>query len=143
MVQVGREFGTTTGRKRRCGWMDVPVVQYSSMINGYSSINITKLDVLTGLDELKIGVAYKISDRVLKPGEMPATLEELSKVSVVYESHPGWNEDISKARTFEELPKNAQSYVKRLETLIGIPVSWIGVGAGRYDMATKGFTLSR
>ena len=120
--------------------MDIPVVQYSSMINGYSSINITKLDVLTGLDELKIGTSYKIGDRILSPGEMPATLEELSKVSVVYESHPGWKEDIAKCRKFEDLPKNAQNYVNRIEQLVGVPVSWIGVGAGRHDMATKGFT---
>jgi adenylosuccinate synthase len=111
------------------------------LLNGYSSVNITKLDVLTGIKEIQIGTAYKINGRRLPPGEMPATLEELAKVEVEYETVEGWTEDISKARTFSELPPAAQNYIKRVEELIDIPVTWIGVGAGRHDMTTKGFNF--
>jgi len=140
MQNVGAEYGVTTGRKRRCGWLDMVVVQYAHQLNGYASINITKLDVLDELDEVKIGVAYKINGEQLPLGVMPSTLEDLEKVEVVYETYPGWKTDISAARTFEELPREAQVYVNRIEQLAGCPVSWVGVGVGREDMATKGFT---
>eukprot|EP00455_Lapot_gusevi_P000522 TRINITY_DN10236_c0_g3_i2.p1 TRINITY_DN10236_c0_g3~~TRINITY_DN10236_c0_g3_i2.p1 ORF type:complete len:466 (+),score=198.38 TRINITY_DN10236_c0_g3_i2:76-1473(+) len=139
---VGREFGTTTGRPRRCGWLDIPVVQYSHMLNNYTSLNITKLDVLSDLDEVKIGVAYKLNGKRLRPGQMPAALEDLKRVEVVYESMPGWKCDISKIRTFEELPEAARNYLKRIEELTKIPITWVGVGAGREDMALQGFRFS-
>lgn len=138
-VEVGREFGTTTGRKRRCGWLDIPVVHYSNMINGYNSINITKLDVLDDLEEVKIGVAYKIGDRLLRQGEMPSTLDELAKVRVVYETMPGWKTSLAKCRRFEDLPFQAQNYINRIEELVEVPISWIGVGAARDDMVKKHF----
>lgn len=137
----GFEYGVTTGRKRRCGWLDIPVVQYGAMINGYGSINMTKLDVLDKLEEVKIGVAYSINGEVLKPGQMPSTLEDLAAVEVIYESMPGWNTPITEAKTFEELPAEAQAYVRRVEQLVGCPVTWIGVGPGREEMATNGFTV--
>ena len=141
MQRVGAEFGVTTGRKRRCGWFDAVVAQYGHMINNYRSVNITKLDVLDDLEEVKIGVAYKLNGQRLPRGAMPATLEDLGRVEVEYETMPGWKTDISGARTFEELPGNAQAYINRIEELVGCPVSWIGVGVGRDDMATKGFTV--
>jgi adenylosuccinate synthase len=136
---VGAEIGVTTGRKRRCGWLDVPVIQYGHMINSYGSINLTKLDVLDDLDEVKLGVAYKINGQRLLPGQMPSTLEDLYAVEVEYETMPGWKTDISKCRTFKELPSEAQHYVNRIEELVGCPVSFIGVGAGREDMAVAEF----
>jgi adenylosuccinate synthase len=139
MRAEGHEFGTTTGRPRRCGWLDIPVAAYGHLINGYTSINITKLDVLSILDEVKIGVSYSIDGKELPFGEMPSTLENLGKVTVNYESHPGWKTDISNCRTFEELPENAQNYINRIEELLGVPVGWIGTGPGREQMATKGF----
>lgn len=140
MRAEGHEFGTTTGRPRRCGWLDLPVVQYGHLINGYTSINITKLDVLSIFDEIKIGTSYSVDGKELPYGHMPSTLAGLAKCQVNYETHPGWKSDISDCRTFEELPKEAQSYINRIEELVGVPVSWIGTGPGREQMATKGFT---
>lgn len=132
--QQGGEFGTTTGRPRRCGWLDVPMVRYSHRINGYDSLNLTKLDVLTGLPVLKICTHYRIGDRILPDGYMPASLEQLKEVEPVYMEMPGWSEDISKCTSFEELPPNAKRYVNKLEQLCGVPVSWIGVGPDRESM---------
>jgi adenylosuccinate synthase len=132
---VGGEFGTTTGRPRRCGWIDLPVIQYSHALNGYDSINITKLDVLTGIERVKLGVSYTLNGRTLPAGYMPSTLQELGSVEVVYEEMEGWSEDISHCRAIQQLPRNAQLYLQRIEQLVGVPVSWVGVGPGREDMA--------
>ncbi len=131
---VGREFGTTTGRSRRCGWLDIPVLRYSNFINGYSSVNVTKLDVLSGFKEVKIGTHYTVAGKRLPLGHMPSTIADLAKVEVEYETLPGWMCDISKATSFAELPENAQKYVRRIEELMGVPVSYIGVGPGREEM---------
>ena len=134
LVKIGHEFGTTTGRARRCGWLDVPVVRYSNMINGYSSINVTKLDVLSTFPSIKIGTHYKVNGKRLPDGHMPSTLPALGAVEVEYEELPGWQCDISKAKTFEDLPANAQKYLRRVESLVGVPVSYVGVGPGREEM---------
>jgi len=139
----GHEFGTTTGRPRRCGWLDIPVIQFSHALNNYASLNITKLDVLSDLAEIKIGVAYKLNGQRLPAASMPSLLSDLAKVQVEYETHKGWQCDISKCRKFSELPSTAQSYLKRVEQLAGIPISWVGVGAGRLDMATQGFNVHK
>ena len=141
LVQVGHEYGTTTGRERRCGWIDIPLLHYSQLLNAYSSINITKLDVLDGLDEIKIGKKYKINGNSLPLGLMPSTIEELAQVEVEYESMEGWKEDISKCQSYDELPDNAKSYLQRIEELTGIGISWVGVGPGRVDMVGKGFSF--
>jgi len=133
---VGSEFGTTTGRPRRCGWLDIPQMQFSTVINGFTAFNLTKLDVMTGLDEVKIGKGYKYKNQVLK--SMPASLKVLEGVEVEYEVMPGWKEDISKARSFEELPENAQKYVLRVQELLGVPIRWIGVGPNRIDQIDRG-----
>ena len=122
MQKVGVEFGTTTGRPRRCGWLDLNVVQYSTMINGCSSINLTKLDVLTGLKTLKICVGYQFGDQVLK-GEMPATIEDFEKCTPIYESFEGFDEDISKATKFDDLPENAKNYIRFIENHLHLPVT--------------------
>jgi len=134
LVDVGHEYGTTTGRRRRCGWLDIPLLQYTNTINGYSAINITKLDVLSTLEVLKIGIAYKLDSRSLEYGEMPSNFEFLSQIQMVYESHPGWMTDISKCKNFNELPVNAISYLRRIEDLVGVPIGWVGVGPDRTDM---------
>jgi adenylosuccinate synthase len=134
--KVGGEFGTTTGRPRRCGWLDIPVIQYGHQLNGYDSINITKLDVLTGLPTVKIATSYTINGKSIPAGYMPSTLDELGAVEVQYEELPGWSEDLSRCRSIDQLPSAAQNYLKRIEQLTGVPVSWVGVGAGREDMAT-------
>jgi adenylosuccinate synthase len=133
---VGAEYGTTTGRQRRCGWLDIPQMQYSCLINGFTAINLTKLDVLTGLDEVKIGVAYKHNGKFLE--SMPSCLRTLGESEVVYESLPGWSEDITKCQSFDELPANAQKYVMRVQELLGVPVRWIGVGPNRLDQIDRG-----
>jgi adenylosuccinate synthase len=132
---AGGEFGTTTGRPRRCGWIDIPQLKYAAMLNGFTEINLTKLDVLTGFSEVKIGKRYMLDGKEVTG--MPASLKDYAKVVVEYETMPGWTEDISKARTFEELPPNCRAYVLRLEELIGVPIRWIGVGAGRDALIEK------
>ena len=136
LQNVGHEYGTTTGRKRRCGWLDFVMLQYSHMLNDYTSVCVTKLDVLTGLEELQVAVEYRIDGKAIPT--WPANLENLAKVEVIYESMPGWKEDISGARTFEELPQAAQDYINRIESVMGCRVQWIGVGPGRDSMINRG-----
>jgi adenylosuccinate synthase len=131
---IGHEFGTTTGRPRRCGWIDVPMIRYSHRINGYDSLNITKLDVMTGLPNIKVCTHYRIGDRILPDGYMPASIEQLKEVEPVYMTLPGWTEDISKCESFEDLPPNARRYLLKLEQLTGVPITWVGVGPGRESM---------
>lgn len=133
---VGAEYGTTTGRQRRCGWLDIPQMKYSCLINGFTALNLTKLDVLTGLKEIKIGIAYKYKGEYLK--SMPACLKSLSEAEVEYETMPGWTEDISNCKTFEDLPENAQKYVLRVQELLEVPIRWIGVGPNRLDQIDRG-----
>jgi len=132
LQDIGHEFGTTTGRKRRCGWLDIVILKYSHMINGYASINLTKLDVLDTFKEIKIGVAYRLDGKTLDT--VPADLHDLARVEVVYETFPGWEKDISAIRKFEDLPVNCQKYVRRVEELIAVKIEWIGVGPGRDAM---------
>jgi adenylosuccinate synthase len=133
---VGAEYGTTTGRQRRCGWLDIPQMQYSVLINGFTAINLTKLDVLTGIVDINIGKAYKHKGSYIE--SMPACLKTLSECEVEYEILPGWQEDISKCTSFEQLPENAQKYVLRVEELLGVPIRWIGVGPNRLDQIDRG-----
>ncbi len=129
LQEKGQEFGATTGRPRRCGWLDLVVVRYSARINGLTHLAITKLDILTGLDPVNLCVAYEYKAKRLE--NIPAQLSILDKCSPVYDEMDGWHEDISGARTFEDLPHNAQAYVKKIEKCVSIPVSIISVGSGR------------
>lgn len=133
---AGFEFGTTTGRPRRCGWLDVVALQFACTINGFTSLNLTKLDVLSSMEEIKLGVAYKAPDGSYLPS-VPADLDLLSQVEVVYETVPGWKTDISGVREYEQLPAAARSYVERIEELIGLPIRYIGVGPGRDALIIK------
>ena len=126
---VGGEIGVTTGRPRRCGWFDAPIARYASRINGLTDIFLTKLDVLTGFDRIPVCVAYEVDGVVMD--ELPMTQTGFHHARPVYESLPGWNEDISDARSVSDLPPNAQAYVRFLEDVSGAPISAIGVGQDR------------
>lgn len=136
LSSVGAEYGTTTGRPRRCGWLDLPQLKYSVTINGFTALNLTKVDVLTGLKEIKLGVAYKCRGKYLTT--MPASLSQLEDVEVEYEILPGWDEDITKCKSFEELPVNCQKYIQRIEDIVGVPIRWIGVGPNRLEQIDRG-----
>jgi adenylosuccinate synthase len=125
----GAEFGTTTGRPRRCGWYDAVIARYSARINGVTDFVLTKLDVLTGLESIPVCVAYRVGDTTYD--EMPMTQTEFHHAVPVYEELPGWDEDISAARSMEDLPKNARRYVEALEAMTSAPISVVGVGPGR------------
>jgi len=125
----GGEFGSTTGRPRRCGWFDAMVLRYSVRINGLTGIALTKLDVLSGFDRIKICTGYTLNGKALET--LPAALESFEKCQPVYEEMPGWKCDITGARTFEELPANARAYVLRLQELCGCPIVLVSVGARR------------
>lgn len=126
---LGQEIGVTTKRKRRCGWLDCVLLRYTNMLNDYSALALTKLDVLSTLDEIKIGVEYTLDGKLLD--SPPTNANKLSRVEVTYESLKGWKQDISKVRNFEDLPKEAQEYVRYIEKLVEVPIKWIGVGKGR------------
>lgn len=125
----GNEFGTTTGRARRCGWFDSVIVKYSARVNGLTSISLMLLDVLTGFDTIKICTAYKMGDKIIK--DFPASLEDLSKCEPVYEELQGWNEDITNIEKFEDLPENAKKYINKIEEIVGVSVDMISVGPKR------------
>jgi len=133
--EEGGEYGTTTGRPRRIGWIDTMVLKYTHQVNDYTYFNLTKLDVLSKQKEVKIGVGYLYKGKRLD--SFPASLHVLAECSVEYETLPGWNSDISGARKFTDLPLQAQQYVTRIEKLVGVPIRWIGVGADRKAMIVK------
>ncbi len=129
--QDGDEFGTTTGRPRRCGWFDAVVVRHAVRINGISGLALTKIDVLTGIDPLRICVAYE--HRGKRYEHFPASSQLLRQMQPVYEEMPGWSESLSGARTLEDLPRNARRYIDRLEELTGAPMFLVSVGANRNE----------
>jgi adenylosuccinate synthase len=127
--KVGQEYGTTTGRPRRCGWYDTVIARYAARVNGVTDFVLTKLDVLTGLEQVPVCVAYDVDGT--RHDEMPVNQSDFHHAVPVYEYLPGWWEDITGARTVEELPANARAYVERVEQLSGARVSAIGVGPAR------------
>jgi adenylosuccinate synthase len=127
--QAGNEFGSTTGRPRRCGWFDALVARYAVRVNGLSGIAITKLDVLSGLETVRVCTGYSYQGGVLD--EIPASLEVMEQCTPIYEELPGWSEDITGAKSMEDLPANARSYVARIEALSGAPVVLVSVGPRR------------
>jgi adenylosuccinate synthase len=127
--KTGGEYGTTTGRPRRCGWYDAVVARYASRINGLTDLVLTKMDVLTGREKVPVCVAYEVDG--VRHDEMPSDQSLLHHAVPVYEELDGWWEDISHCRTFEDLPVNAQRYVLALEEMSGTRISAIGVGPGR------------
>lgn len=126
------EYGTTTGRPRRCGWLDAVMLRYSAQVNGFTDFVVTKMDVLSGFDSLQIAVGYMLDgERLDYP---PGTIEELARCQPVYETLPGWQEDLQAARTVEDLPATARAYARRIGALCDVPVSMIGVGPEREQL---------
>lgn len=135
LQNVGHEWGVTTGRKRRCGWLDLVVVKYSTLINGYTHLNITKLDILDQLPEIKVAVSYKFNGETLE--SFPEDLAVVDGVEVEYKTFPGWKADTSACRKFADLPVEAQKYLEFIEEYTGVPIKWIGVGPARDAMVIR------
>lgn len=126
---VGAEFGATTGRKRRCGWLDTVILRNAVRLNGLTGMAITKLDVLGGLESLNVCTGYEVAGRLVS--DFPASLKMLADCKPVFETMPGWEEDISGIRSFEDLPENTRNYLKRIEELTETPIEIVSVGPGR------------
>ncbi|HJQ04762.1 MAG TPA: adenylosuccinate synthase [Nocardioides sp.] len=133
--KAGWEYGTTTGRPRRCGWMDTVITRYAARVNGVTDFVLTKLDTLTGLPELPVAVAYDVDG--VRHDEMPVNQTDFHHATPIYEVLPGWTEDISGARSFGDLPANAQAYVERVEELSNARISVVGVGPEREQAVVR------
>ena len=131
LIEKGAEFGVVTGRRRRCGWLDLISLKYSVRVNSLTELFITKLDVLSGLEELKLCVGYKDNDEVIT--DYPFNQSVLNTAEPVYETFDGWTDDISTVKSFEDLPNNAQSYIKAIEAFIEVPITFISVGPERTE----------
>ncbi|NJP67825.1 adenylosuccinate synthase [Streptomyces spiramenti] len=127
--RIGGEFGVTTGRDRRCGWFDAVIARYATRVNGLTDFFLTKLDVLTGWERIPVCVAYEVDGKRVE--ELPYNQSDFHHAKPIYEYLPGWTEDITKAKSLEDLPANARAYVQALEDMSGAPISAIGVGPGR------------
>jgi adenylosuccinate synthase len=123
------EFGTTTGRPRRCGWIDLVVLRYAAMVNGFTELVLTKLDVLSGFDEIKIAVAYQIDGE--RREYLPNDVAELERAEPIYETLPGWNDDLSAIRRADDLPPATRRYIRRIAELCETPVRTVSVGPER------------
>ena len=127
--EKGMEFGATTGRRRRCGWLDLVVLREAAIVNGFTMLAMNKLDILSGLDEIPVATAWRIDGKLTH--EFPMTLDEVARAEPVYEVQPGWREDITGVREYERLPADARRYVERIEALVGVPIDVISVGPDR------------
>ena len=141
LQEVGGEVGVNTGRKRRCGWYDSVVARYAARVNGFTDFFLTKLDVLTGIGEIPICVAYDVDGE--RFDEMPLTQSQFHHAEPIFETMPAWDEDITGCTTFDELPQKAKDYVLRLEELSGAPMSYIGVGPGRDQTIVRNDVMER
>jgi adenylosuccinate synthase len=138
LSRVGHEVGVTTGRSRRCGWYDAPIIKYAVRVNGLTDLALTKLDILGEFSEIKVCTSYRLPDGSVCD-TIPMLQSEFAAAEPIYESLPGWQSDISGCRSFEELPLNAQNYVRRLEELAGVPISLIAVGPDRDETILCGW----
>jgi adenylosuccinate synthase len=132
---LGSEFGATTGRARRCGWLDAVMLREAATVNGFTQLAVNKLDVLSGMPELRVATAYKIKGKVTE--EFPMTLAEIEQAEPIYETLAGWPEDISGVRKYSDLPDATRRYVERIETLVNVPVEILSVGPGRDETITR------
>lgn len=132
---IGHEIGTTSGRKRRCGWVDLPILRYSNRLNGFTALALTKLDVLTGLKEMKVATHYVFKGKKIE--FFPPKMTDLPDMKPVYRTFKGWNNALGEVKKFSQLPKEAQIYVRFLEDKIGIPIKYIGFGAERRSIIIK------
>ncbi|KAK5054488.1 hypothetical protein LTR84_001379 [Exophiala bonariae] len=135
LQRIGREFGVTTGRKRRCGWFDLVLVRYSAAVNCYTQLNVTKLDVLDDFEEIRVATGYRVNGELLP--SFPADLDAMDKLQIEYKTFPGWRTQTTGVKTFEALPVQAREYVEYIEREVGIPVKWIGTGPRRDDMIVR------
>lgn len=131
----GREFGVTTGRPRRCGWLDIPLLKFTSQLNGYTALCLTKTDILDKLDEVKIGVAYVKDGKKLD--HYPSGIFQFDGLSVEYITMPGWKTSIANCRSYDELPVNCKNYILKAQELLGLPFKWVGVGPSRDAMILR------
>lgn len=134
LQQLGGEIGVSTGRKRRCGWLDLVVLRYSCAINDYDCLQLSKLDVLSSFDKIKIAIAYKDTETGEELPSFPADQSLLERVEVVYHELPGWNTSIAKVREWSDLPKEARDYVEYIESFVHSKIKWVGTGPDRMDM---------
>jgi adenylosuccinate synthase len=134
--EQGNEYGSTTGRPRRCGWFDAVAVRYALELSGADGWIVTNLDVLTGFDEIQAATRYKIDGRETR--EWPSASPSFDSIEPVYAKHPGWTEDITRTRRFEDLPKNARAYVEWLEREVGVPIVMLSVGPEREQVISRG-----
>nr|PVC49854.1 hypothetical protein MACL_00002719 [Theileria orientalis] len=140
LSRIGNEFGVSTGRCRRCGWLDMVAAKYAQETNGFDLINLTKLDVLSHLSEVKVCVNYKdkTTGRLLEDGRFPSCIYKFDHFEPVYKTFPGWpGEDLSKCTKFEDLPENCRDYIKFIETELNVPIQWIGVGSDVKNMIIR------
>merc|ERR1712225_117035 len=137
LQEIGREFGVTTGRRRRCGWLDLVVVKYSTAINHYTALNVTKLDILDTFPTIKVATAYIDPETGAELESFPADLEVLGRVQPKYVELKGWEKPITGAKSFYDLPKAAREYVEFIEEFVGVKVKYIGTGPGREAMITR------
>jgi adenylosuccinate synthase len=135
MIDIGGEYGVVTGRRRRCGWLDAVALRYAARVNGLTEIALTKLDILSHFDTIKIATAYEADGAMFT--EMPRQQRVLHECAPVYEEHQGWGEDITKVTKYEDLPQLARDYVERIEDLAGVPIRTVSVGPGRKATLTK------
>lgn len=136
LMTAGQEFGTTTGRARRCGWFDAVIARYAARVSGISDFAVTKLDVLTGLEQVRICVGYRLAGEILT--ELPQSLKRFQQAEPVYLDLPGWTEDLSGIRSFDQLPENARNYINHIEKLTGVPATIIAVGPSREQTIVRG-----
>lgn len=133
--KVGNEYGATTGRPRRCGWFDAVLVRFAVMVNGLDELVMTKLDVLTGIEKIKISVGYKFDGKVYK--DYPFNTKVFSNCDIVYEEMDGWSEDIRGIRKYRDLPVNARRYLERIEEILNVPITMVSVGSSREQMIVR------
>lgn len=134
--EKGFEYGTTTGRARRCGWLDLVILKYAARISGLTSLAITKIDTLAGLEKIKVCTGYEFEGRVIE--NFPASLEDLAKCKPIYEDFDGWDESIQRAKTYEDLPENAKKYLEFIEEYTGVRISIVSVGPERENTIVVG-----
>ncbi|MDK1017868.1 MAG: adenylosuccinate synthase [Actinomycetota bacterium] len=135
LIEIGGEYGVVTGRRRRCGWLDMVALRYAARVNGLTEIALTKLDVLSHFDTIKIATAYEADGATFS--EMPLQQRVLHECTPLYEEHEGWNEDITAVEHYEDLPELARRYVERIEELVDVPIKTVSVGPGRKATLTK------
>ena len=137
LQEVGREWGVTTGRKRRCGWLDLVLVRYSAQVNSYSQINLTKLDILDSFEEIRVATSYRLGEETIE--EFPADLDQMERIEIEYKTFQGWQTTTTGCQKYGDLPDKARQYIEYVEQQIQVPIAYIGTGPRREDMIVREF----